>query len=185
MSLYMLCFIALLQICWCSWAWSKSERVRKPRIEERPGKWWWKLMRLYREVWSTTQTVRFQRSYIFCPKGILRNNFRASLFFHFHLDFPVLLLQIASFHLLSHNPVYLPLFTSPYLHFPLLFSLYLSHFLFFHPFCFNTWPLIICPTLLPLSFTWPLEMAVSPWGLGLGTQRVTGSNPPWTSQFEM
>lgn len=154
MSLYMFCFIAWLVICWNSWVWSKSERVRKPKIKEDQEIDCESMMRLYcREVWSTVQTVRIQRSYIYCPKGIFRHNFPASLFFP----------PIASLHLLSfHNPVS-PLLSLPHFTFILLsfscFAFHLSSFSFIHS-ASSPGPFIICPILLSCPFwsvDWKLE----------------------------
>lgn len=142
MSLYMFCFIAWLVICWHSWVWSTSERVRKPKIKEDQEIDCESMMRLYcREVWSTVQTVRIQRSYIYCPKGIFRHNFLQVFFFP----------PIASLHLLSfHNPVS-PLLSSPHFTFILLsfscFAFHLSSFSFI-PSALSPGPFIICPILL-------------------------------------
>lgn len=132
MSLYMFCFIAWLVICWHSWVWSTSERLRKPKIKEDQEIDCESMMRLYcREVWSTVQTVRIQRSYIYCPKGIFRHNFPASLFFfhqlpHFISSPFITLSPLSSLYLTS------PSSSSHFLALPFTFPLFLSSLLLYH-----------------------------------------------------
>lgn len=109
-------------------------------------------MRLYcRKVWSIAQRVsdfRSKRSHIYCPKGIYRHNFPASLFFLFS---SLLRCSLSTSCLsASCSPFIIPspLFTSHHLEPPLLFVHCLSSSLCcFYLFYFFNHPLFISPAV--------------------------------------